>query len=542
MLISKNNLRSLFMKKFNLLKIAAFATLVFGLNSCSDQFVDEIADAKGNGAAKPVKTIGNGVEVLIANQTVNFDSDTIYLLDGFVRFRQNSVLNIEAGTVIKGTEGATPGTTAGTLVIERTAKINAIGTPASPIVFTSAKPAGSRLPGDWGGVVIAGRAYANVKVGTAGSTQNYEGNVEGVPAGVNPIRYGSINSDPNFNYNDDSGILQYVRIEFAGNVLGEGNETNGLTLCAVGAGTTIDHVQVSFGADDAFEWFGGTVDQKYLISYRNKDDDFDADQGYYGRTQFGFILRDPALKGTGSGGSRAFECNGDDDTSVNLAEEVQAEPAYSNITAVGPMGSTVGTGCNTNWTAYTEYAEGAVIRDNAQMDLANSVIAGFPRRAINLEDPTDYIAGGTASCDVLRNRFVYTQVVDATTTATNVPDATAQVNNELRKVTGCDNPAIDQAGKSGLKRAAWRLPSLGTDPVPDFTIASTSPLAGNTNPEKPKFTSTRFVNFGGLPYRGVQDNNAFWDKTVQFRGAAGTTSGNWGTTWMNYTPNVPAYD
>jgi hypothetical protein len=531
------------MKKFNLLKTAAFAALVIGLSSCNDQFVDDIAaDAQGNGAAKPIKTIGTGGETVFLNTTVNFDSDTIYLLDGFVKFRTNSILNIEPGTIIKGTDGNGAGEP-GTLVIERTAQIFASGTPTNPIIMTSNKPAGSRVPGDWGGVILCGLAYSNVISGTTGSVSNYEGQIEGVPTGFSPIRYGVAGqSDPTVNYNDNSGVMQYVRIEFAGNVLSEGEETNGLTLGGVGAGTTIDHIQVSYGSDDGYEWFGGTVDQKYLIAYRNADDDFDADQGYYGRTQFGFILRDPDSKGTGSGGSRAFECNGDDDAAVNLVEDVLADPAYSNVTAIGPMGSTVATGCTTNWTAYNEYNDGIVIRDDAQLDLMNSVVAGFPRHAVNFSDVTDYNQPSANSCEFFKNRLVYTTVVDLAVTPSNIANATIQINNELRKVTGCDNPAVDQAGKAGLKRAAWRLPLVAADPQTDFTIVSTSPLNGNTTAEQAKFTSTRFVNFGGTPYKTVQDNNTFWDKSVLFRGAAGTTTGNWGTAWINWTPNVPAYD
>jgi hypothetical protein len=533
------------MKNLNLFRVASFAAVTaMLLTACNDDPMKEIAqDVKGEGAAKPTKTIGTGTETFIANQIVNFDSDTIYLLDGFVRFRQNSILNIEAGTIVKGLDGSIPGHEPGTLVIERTATINAIGTPTNPIVFTSSKPVGGRAAGDWGGVVICGRAFANVKAGTGGSVSNYEGFIEGVPSVLTPIRYGSLNSDPTVNYSDNSGVLQYARIEYAGNILSDGNETNGLTLCAVGAGTTIDHIQVSFGSDDGFEWFGGTVDQKYLISYRNLDDDFDTDQGFYGRTQFAFVLRDPAVSGTGSGGSRAFESNGDDDVCVNCVEEVLADPAYSNLTVVGPMGS-VAPSCNTNWSPYTNYNDGMVIRDDSQLDLANSVIAGFPRYTINMSDVTDYIAGGIATCDITRNRLVYDQFVNPLNTASNVPSGTIQVNNELRAVKGCDNPAVDVAGKAGLKRAAWRLPSVAADPKPDFTITGTSPLAGNTNPEKAKFAGNRFVNFGGLPYRGVQDNNTFWDKTVIYRGASDATGTGWNLSsgWIQWTPNEPAYD
>lgn len=549
------------MKKFNLLKMAAIAAVAFNLTSCNDQ-LDQVADseAQGAGAAKPTKTIGSGNQTFFTGGTYNWDSDTIYIIRGFCRFRQSAVLNIEAGTIVKGESGST-GQEPGTLVIERSAKIFAIGTCTAPIVFTSDKPAGSRLPGDWGGILIMGRAYVNITtgVGTPPSLIKFEGSIEGVPAGVNPIYYGNQNSDPLVNYGDDSGVLSYVRIEYAGNVISDGNETNGLTLGGVGAGTVIDHVQVSFGADDGFEWFGGTVDQKYLIAYRNEDDDFDTDQGYYGRTQFGYILRDPKIRGAGSGGSRAFESNGDDDVAGTNLESVLADPAYSNITVIGPnppdnafFDGSAETACGYDWSPFGEYNDAIVIRDDAQLDLMNSVVAGFPRFVVNFTGAgsgnDDYNAGGIPAAYFYKNRFVYDRIINPLQDPSSVPTATFQVNNELRAATGCNNPAVDVAGKAGLKRAAWRLPDTAFDPKPAFSILNTSPLYGNTNPEKAQFTSTRFVNFLGNPYRGIQNNDTFWDKSVVFRGAADDNIDGWdcdGTepiSWAEWTPNLPAYN
>ena len=168
-----------------------------------------------------------------------------YLLRGFVNVNAPAVLTIEPGTIIYGEK-----TTRGTLIINRGAKIIANGTPTQPIVFTSQQPAGQRSPGDWGGIIIAGNASINVPGGTA-IIEGGTGTIYG--GGTNP------------NDDDNSGILRYVRIEFPGIAYAPDNEINGLTLGGVGRGTTIEYVQVSFCGDDAYEWFGGTVNAKYLI-------------------------------------------------------------------------------------------------------------------------------------------------------------------------------------------------------------------------------------------------------------------------------------
>lgn len=198
-----------------------------------------------------------------------------YLLRGFVNVNPPAVLSIQAGTIIYGEKSSK-----GTLIINRGAKIMADGTASQPIVFTSQQPAGSRSPGDWGGIIIAGNASINVPGGTA------------VIEGGTGTVYGG-GSSPNDD--DNSGVMKYVRIEFPGIAFLPDNEINGLTLGGVGRGTTIEYVQVSYSGDDSFEWFGGSVNAKYLIAFKGVDDDFDVDFGFRGKLQFGFALRDPNI-------------------------------------------------------------------------------------------------------------------------------------------------------------------------------------------------------------------------------------------------------
>jgi len=175
-------------------------------------------------------------EILTGELTTRtLDANKKYELQGNVFVRAGQKLTIPAGTVIVGDKR-----TKGTLVIDEGGQIEAVGTEDKPIVFTSELGEGERDKGDWGGIVILGRANCN---------QNRPA-IEGITP---EVRFGTFQSEAN--NSESSGILKYVRIEFAGIALSPNNETNSLTLGAVGSGTTIENVQVSFGGDDGFEWF-----------------------------------------------------------------------------------------------------------------------------------------------------------------------------------------------------------------------------------------------------------------------------------------------
>src|SRR6185295_5852462 len=168
-------------------------------------------------------------------------------------------LTIEAGTVIFGDK-----VTKGALIVSRGAKIHAVGTATNPIVFTSTAPKGFRNYGDWGGVVILGKAQNN---------QSNDQLIEGISAATGDNgKHGLGTATAGTTENDNSGEFQYVRIEFAGIALSTDNELNGLTMGSVGSATKIDHIQVSYSGDDSYEWFGGTVNTSYLIAYRGWDD------------------------------------------------------------------------------------------------------------------------------------------------------------------------------------------------------------------------------------------------------------------------------
>lgn len=333
------------MKRYFLLFATALSIGV--LSSCSDD--------KDNNVTPP--TTGDDVVVLKGDITANktLTADKKYLLDGFVYVKSGATLTIEPGTVIMGDKADK-----GTLIITRGAKIEAKGTAAKPIVFTSSQPKGARSQGDWGGVIILGKAKTNATDGEA----KIEGGLVPTAGGAEKeyIWYGGTNDA------DNSGTLEYVRIEFAGIAYSPDNEINGLTMGGVGNGTKISYVQVYRSGDDAFEWFGGSVNCDHLVATYTWDDDFDTDNGFSGKVQFGVAHRYKAIADVS--GSNGFESDNDANGSVNAP---QTKAIFSNMTIVGPI-----VAGNSNSGINANFQHGAQIRRNSSMSLVNSLIVGFP--------------------------------------------------------------------------------------------------------------------------------------------------------------------
>lgn len=303
-------------------------------------------------------TIGNGDKeiVLRGNQTIK---KGVYTLKGWLYVESGSTITIEPGTIIKGDK-----TTKASLIIEPGAKIIAEGTAAEPIVFTSAQPKGQRKPGDWGGLIICGNAHNNQ------NTQQIEGGPRTKHGGNNDA--------------DNSGVLKYVRVEFAGYPFETDKEINGITLGSVGSGTTIDYVQVSYSNDDSFEWFGGCVNAKHLVSFSSWDDDFDTDNGFSGNVQYGLVVRDSRLADTSQ--SNGFE-------SDNCADGAEVSPytsaVFSNITFIGPKAvdanfqntSDYINGGNmhpNNGSGLGRFQSAMQIRRSSRLNCINSLAVGYP--------------------------------------------------------------------------------------------------------------------------------------------------------------------
>lgn len=298
---------------------------------------------------------------ITGNKTLS--ADKVYLLRGFVYVytgsnTESSVLTIEPGTVIKGEKA-----TKGSLIIEPGSKIIAQGTVDKPIVFTSDQPVGKRSYGDWGGLIICGKAPVN----------SNRPQIEGGPRTI----YGGDNVD------DNSGILKYVRIEFPGYPFRPNQEINGLTFGGVGRNTQVEYVQVSYCGDDSYEWFGGNVNCKHLIAYKGWDDEFDTDNGFSGKLQFLLGVRDPKVADTSK--SNGFESDNDADGSGNTP---LTAPVFSNVTLIGPFYG-VSSGKSESDILYTtaDAASGAKggqfqaamhIRRNSSLKVYNSIFTGWP--------------------------------------------------------------------------------------------------------------------------------------------------------------------
>lgn len=294
-------------------------------------------------------------QTITGNITTNttWVSGQTYLLQGQIYVKNNSVLTIQPGVVILGSKAV-----AGSgLFITTGSKLNAVGTASAPIVFTSDQPVGSRTTGDWGGVILMGLAATNNSLGI--------NNIEGIAPSPD-TQYGG-GSTPN--PNDNSGNLQYIRIEYPGYVYAPNKEINGLTFGSVGAGTTIDYIQVSYSNDDSFEWFGGNVNCKHLIAYRGLDDDFDTDNGFSGYVQFILGVRDPAVADNPSvSTSEGFESDNDPtgSTATPLTKAV-----FSNATLIGPYRG------NSAQVIAPGYRRNAHIRRNSQQKVFNSIMMDF---------------------------------------------------------------------------------------------------------------------------------------------------------------------
>jgi serine/threonine protein kinase len=267
------------------------------------------------------------------------DKDYILRFNTYVK--PGITLTIQAGTRLLGDKA-----TQGALVVEPGARLVARGTPQAPIVFTSQEPPGMARPGDWGGVLLLGRAPINLR-DRAGASMR--GRVEGI---ATELEYGG--DEPA----DDSGVLSFVRIEYSGNEIAPGNEINGLTLAGVGSRTQLDHIQVRHTADDCFEFFGGTVNAKYLVCQRPGDDAFDWDLGYTGKLQFLLLKDDPEQENDSNG----FEGDNDPNSSSN---QPISKPTIYNVTLCGP-----------NRKLKREHY-GALLRRGTQGLIANGIFSGF---------------------------------------------------------------------------------------------------------------------------------------------------------------------
>lgn len=389
-------------------------------------------------------------------------ADTVYTLKGFIHVDSGVTLTIQPGTVIHG-DFATLGSS---LFVMPGARIQAVGTAASPIVFTSSQPVGQRKPGDWGGLVIVGRA----SISRTGVNIDIEGTgtVTGGGSGTNyAVRYSGRNVDT-----DDSGELRYVRVEFAGYAPSNGNELNTFTFAAVGSTTKLSYLQALAGLDDSFEWFGGTVDAHHLVSYESGDDHFDMSEGFRGRLQYLIAYQDTVLtQRTGAGqpssdpqGIENDGCTGTGGCANGEATTPFTQPVVANFTLVG-TGKTANAG--------SSGGVGMMLRRGTAGYYVNGVVARWPRAGVSLRDTSTYNrAGATATQDLATADLALKNILFA-----EVP-AVFQTGGSSAQNT------LDLAGNA-LTNSSGALSTILAGVPPDATAATTEsnldfrPVAGS---------------------------------------------------------------
>jgi hypothetical protein len=389
-----------------------------------------------------------------ANGTRTLSKDTTYVISGTVTVDSGAVLTIPAGTRLVGDTIARPSA----LVIRRGARIIANGTAAEPIVFTSQKPAGRRARGDWGGLVINGRSNCNFTLPCSGegSSGTYGGSV---PA-------------------DSSGVLRYVRIEYAGFEVSPNNELNGLTLNGVGSKTVIENVQVHFGNDDGIEWFGGTVNVKYAIVTGADDDQFDYSTGWQGKGQFWIAQTDTTR------GDKGFEV---DNNETTFTAQPYTDPTIYNVTLIGRSGRG----------AANLTAAGLHLRRGTRGKLFNAIVMGF-NAALDIDDQL---------------------------TADNCVAGTLLVSNSILFGNGVTDDADGDTFESTCRGAAgWGM-----------TVAASSPLnAAATDVGAPNFTPASAAAVAGAA--AVPGGDTFFT-AVDYIGAVAPTGTPWYQGWTTFARN-----
>ena len=441
--------------------ILSVAVIALAATACKKN-ADKNFNARGTQAgalALPEKAIPG-----IVSSDLFLSNDTLWLLDGKVYVNNGATLIIQEGARIEGVKKATNAESSA-LVVTRGSQLFAVGNPDQPIVFSAHIDENnpSLEPGDWGGIVLLGKATVN----------KTEPTIEGIdlptiPAGVD-VHYGGTDDG------DNSGNLQFVRIEYAGAAIATDNELNGLTLGGVGCGTVLDFIESAYGADDAFEFFGGTVNAKHLYALAPNDDAFDFDFGYRGSIQFAVSqLRNELAYSANPNG---IECDND---ATGSTDQPTTKPQLSNLTVIGLE------------TASDASAKGllnaALFRRNSKFNVKNSIFFGFPTGL-------DYT---TANAD---DKNFSHNLIAAYTTLTK-PSA-------FPVVAGCGDASTDLIFTGGLT-----APFAAT---PDYR-----PAAGS----QALTAGTDFACFSGICEAG-------FISTVSYRGAFDATN-NWLAGWAKY--------
>lgn len=408
------------------------------------QWVVEVRDASGKRIISRSNAMYSFVEQSVSvsgtiSSSTTWTANRRYVLNEFVGVAEGATLTIDPGTVIYG------GTDRATLFIQRGARIVADGTARRPIVFTSPQKTGDRAQRDWGSLVVLGRAPINEPGG--------QGFLEGLPS---QSQYAFGGNNPA----DDSGIIRYLRLEFGGFPIETNQEINGLTLAGVGTGTTVEYVQVLHNKDDAFEFFGGTVNARYLLAVAAADDGIDWDLGYQGSIQYVALIK------------RAINDENDSNFFIEADGHPQtfdltprSNPTVFNVTAYGAALPDVG-------------AYGAVFRRGTAGEVYNSIVTNSRRAPVTIRDDATFGQAATGEL-VLEGNIFYGSFEDAAfASSSDRPQQTRTFLFETMKKNRNVDPMLSIGAPAQLKTLMPDLTPLPGSPALDVDFVVNPPDNG----------------------------------------------------------------
>jgi hypothetical protein len=321
-------------------------------------------------------------------ENLTLEASKEYILNGATIVASGAVLTIEAGTIIKAEAGPNV-----YLAVEQGAQIIANGTASNPIIFTS----NSTTPaaGDWGGIILLGRAPVNSVTGTSTATSE-----------IGNLPYGGNIAD------DNSGVLRYVRVQYSGGAADGQSENNGFSFYGVGNGTTIEYIQAFEGADDGVEFFGGTVNASFVAVVNAEDDSIDWTEGYSGTITDAYVLQGNGI------GDEAFECDGFN-TDFTNASGAFSNPTVNNVTIESESGA-------------NDSTRGFLLRAGTQGTFSNVLIIG-KNTGISVDDDE---ASTPTSSGIADGTLSFTDVTFTDVSANTAIDGTA---TEAELVSGIGN-------------------------------------------------------------------------------------------------------
>lgn len=405
------------------------------------------------------RCITPGSEVTISGTlgaSQHWSNQCTYLIDGTTFVAAGNTVTIDPGTTVKGRKTAS---SPSSLIFLRDSRLVADGTAANPIVFTSDQTVGTRGKGDWGGLVLNGRSTANTPGG------------EGLAEGLSNIPFGG---GANPVLNDTSGVLRFVRIEYAGKALTIDNELNLLTMNGVGAGTVLDHIATLYGLDDCHEWFGGNVNEKYSVSLACGDDGLDYQLGYTGKVQHALMQQQVCAV---EGGSNGIEGDNNENGFDNLP---RSSPTFCNLTLLGTKNQS--NSLNSVACVDPGGEVGMLLRRGTAGRFVNVIAEDYRARGITLNDA----ATGNNACTgggVLTNNLLVENALFFNVGASGQDYISGSgagtcttVNNFYNQLVSGHGvqPALATAGSPSGVSTAWPA----TDPRPIIgSLADTAPAA-----------------------------------------------------------------